>query len=390
MMINVGFLLSDIAYGGAAISAYHLIKNLDKSKYNVHIFVNNFIQEEFAEDFKKHCVSLNKVSLPVIQSFSKCQKNTSNLKALFFHQLYRSRINTFIELLKAITINILHINTTLFAYIPPIVKSELGIKVVFHVREVITKKKTFTFKLENKWISNFSDIIICISENEAIPFGQSDKVFVIPNPFDFNVINLHKDINRNDAKYIGMLGVLSHVKRADLFLKAVNIIMKKYPDFPFKFVILGAYERGPYWKLFAKILIYKRWYELYYYLLFDLLKMKDKVIFIERTTNILSFFNQLLIYVRPSGHPWGRDIIEAMAYGVPVVANGTSDFYIKHNISGLLAKPNDAEDLAKKIYYLACDEKLREKFVINAKYQIKEQCDVFKHVATIENIYDGI
>ena len=95
----------------------------------------------------------------------------------------------------------------------------------------------------------------------------------------------------------------------------------------------------------------------------------------------------MLIYVRPSGHPWGRDIIEAMAYEVPIVANGTSEFYIKQNFTGILAKPNDAEDLANKIYQLAINERLRKKFIANALNQIKIQCDAESHAKLIQQIY---
>jgi glycosyltransferase involved in cell wall biosynthesis len=387
--INIGFLLNDIARGGAAKSIYLLIKNLDKKKYAIYLYVSRISDQEFANDFMNHCCSLNEVSLPSVYSLGKHQRNTSNCKTILFHSLYKKKIKAFINIIAKHHIDLLHINTTLFAYLPPVIKKETKIKVVFHIREVIVKQKESTFKFVLKWINNFSDAIICISENEATPFEKSSKVKVIPNPFDFETINSKNTKDENNEKYIGMLGSFGPVKRADIFLKAIRKITYKNPWFPYKFAILGANERRPYWKLFAKLIIYQRWYDLYFYILIDYLKIRDKIIMLNDLPDIQLFFDKLLIYVRPSGHPWGRDIIEAMAYGVPVVANGTSDYYIKPNISGLLAKPGDAEDLANKIYYLACNEKLREKFAIKAKYQIKEQCDVFKHVANIENVYNN-
>jgi len=59
--------------------------------------------------------------------------------------------------------------------------------------------------------------------------------------------------------------------------------------------------------------------------------------------------------VRPdlTASPWGRDVIEAMSMGRPVLATGTEDVFVKHGRTGWLVPPNDPEALARVMTQLA-------------------------------------
>lgn len=66
------------------------------------------------------------------------------------------------------------------------------------------------------------------------------------------------------------------------------------------------------------------------------------------------------LVLRPdlTGHPWGRDVIEAMSQGRPVLAAGKSEVFIKPGETGELVKPGDAEALASAMAALADRERL--------------------------------
>jgi glycosyltransferase involved in cell wall biosynthesis len=66
------------------------------------------------------------------------------------------------------------------------------------------------------------------------------------------------------------------------------------------------------------------------------------------------------LVLRPdlTGHPWGRDVIEAMSQGRPVLAAGTSEVFIKPGETGELVPPGDAEALAAAMVGLADRDRL--------------------------------
>ena len=55
--------------------------------------------------------------------------------------------------------------------------------------------------------------------------------------------------------------------------------------------------------------------------------------------------------VRPSreNDPWGRDVIEATTFGVPVLATGSFGGVVEHGVTGFLFDPFDARAMAEKL-----------------------------------------
>ena len=67
------------------------------------------------------------------------------------------------------------------------------------------------------------------------------------------------------------------------------------------------------------------------------------------------------LILRPdlTGHPWGRDIIEAMSQGRPVLAAGTSEVFIKPGETGELVPAGDARAFARALAELADFKRLK-------------------------------
>ena len=57
----------------------------------------------------------------------------------------------------------------------------------------------------------------------------------------------------------------------------------------------------------------------------------------------------VLIRLTRRGDPWGRDIIEALTMGVPVVATGTDQEFIRNGVNGFLVWPYHPVKVAKAI-----------------------------------------
>jgi len=70
-----------------------------------------------------------------------------------------------------------------------------------------------------------------------------------------------------------------------------------------------------------------------------------------------------------SGEGYGRVVIEAMHFGLPVIAaaSGASKELVKDGVNGLLFKPGDSEDLARAIQILYGDAELYKKMARRAR-----------------------
>jgi glycosyltransferase involved in cell wall biosynthesis len=77
-------------------------------------------------------------------------------------------------------------------------------------------------------------------------------------------------------------------------------------------------------------------------------------------------------------NPWGRDILEALAIGLPVLACGTYDRFVKPGVSGYLYHHDDKFDpleMATDIAALAADPLQREMMSAAAVECVRTECD---------------
>ncbi len=96
------------------------------------------------------------------------------------------------------------------------------------------------------------------------------------------------------------------------------------------------------------------------------------------------------IFVLPStGEAFSRAIIEAMAAGRPVVATdvGGTKEAIEDGVSGFVVPPVDAAVMVERIFALATDEKLRQKFGAEARKRVEALFTIEKNVEKTELIY---
>ncbi|MBW7843826.1 MAG: glycosyltransferase family 4 protein, partial [Ignavibacterium sp.] len=84
------------------------------------------------------------------------------------------------------------------------------------------------------------------------------------------------------------------------------------------------------------------------------------------------------------------DIIEAMALKKPIVATGTSEFFIENEKTGYLVSPRDPEQMLAKIIELVNEPEKRKEFGEAGYRKIRQMCDLDEYGKKIFNIYSEL
>jgi glycosyltransferase involved in cell wall biosynthesis len=74
-------------------------------------------------------------------------------------------------------------------------------------------------------------------------------------------------------------------------------------------------------------------------------------------------------------NPWGRDILEAMAMGLPVLSVGTDATFVETGVTGVLHSPFDGAALAREIARLADDRDSARRMGTAARARVAQLCD---------------
>jgi len=115
-------------------------------------------------------------------------------------------------------------------------------------------------------------------------------------------------------------------------------------------------------------------------------------VFLGNRINVEEIINCFDIAVSPtlSGDPWSRMIIEFMALKKPIVATGTSEYFVKNGVSGFLVKPGDYRDLAEKIYALYVNKEKRQEMGQKAYNYIYSKSNLDSYRLNMLNVYQSL
>jgi glycosyltransferase involved in cell wall biosynthesis len=116
------------------------------------------------------------------------------------------------------------------------------------------------------------------------------------------------------------------------------------------------------------------------------------------SAHVRALMNESTVFVAPS--VWndtdGQDgiplvLMEAMAIGKPAIASRISGIpeLIQDNKSGFLVEPENARELAEKMWDLANNPKSQENFSKNGRQKIEQEFDIQKSVAQLEELFQN-
>lgn len=191
------------------------------------------------------------------------------------------------------------------------------------------------------------DRFVVLTHEDARSWTELSNVEVIPDPLSFWT----ETVSPLTSKRVIAVGRYSYEKGFDLLLKAWAKVAAKTTDWQLE--VFGSGNREPY-----------------------LVQMKQLGIDPSRcrlngaTNNISEEYLKSSVMVFSSRFEgFGMALVEAMACGLPVVSFacpcGPKDI-VTDGVNGLLADPEDVEQLADKLLLLTADEALRRRLAANA------------------------
>ena len=354
--------ISHCGGGGAPKSLVLLLKSLDKSKYDPVVLLRKF-GSAIEGFFKRECVKTYIKNLSVFGVNTHSPK-LSAIGILDFLIYFLPNIIEVYRIIKNENIDLVYINSSVF--ITPGVASWLaGVKVVWHIREVIPDSKIG--KLEKRLIEFISSDIIAISKEVQKQFDKRKTILIYNgiNPEEFKP-NSEKEVIRkkyglNDEETIFThIGQLSPAKGSFIFLKAARILIEA--GYKVRFWVIGGHSGNSTNDFTTRIknvvkhlLRHKDCKEELEKFARDL-AIADKIIFTGYRDDVPNFISLSDAIVAPNLQPegFGRVLIEAGALRKPVISTDippTSEIVIDGK-TGILVEPKSPEALAEAMIYI--------------------------------------
>ncbi|GAV26216.1 glycosyl transferase [Carboxydothermus islandicus] len=371
-MKKILFILSNLNLGGAERVTLNLIRNLDKSKYEITLFIienKGQLWDEIPENVKL-VVGSNK--------FKRIRYSIFKI----FKKLYMEAKNC------DIIIGASEFIPTYFAYFI----SKLTKKPMIGWIHTLIDEQT---KLMGRKELLFSKIIYRRIKNIVVPSNFAKESFikwlklsdkynkqnikVIYNIFDTQIykknINLDRYKKIFERPLLISIGRLEYSKGFDILIKAFSILVKK--NYEYNLVILGE---GSEREKLEKLAIENN--------------LLNNYIFLPGfINNPLPFLKKSEIFILPSRYEGlGMVILEAFYTGTPVIAannqSGVNEL-LKDNENGLLFQNEDVNDLVDKITLLIMNKDLRD----NYKNRGKEVLNNFMYSKIVrhwEELFDRL
>jgi glycosyltransferase involved in cell wall biosynthesis len=259
---------------------------------------------------------------------------------------------------------------------------------VLHVRTMNPANAITRFYA--RYMSRAFRHVIFISENERARFiecgfdGETTPHTVLPNPVDPALFELSPVANPDRPLRVVFFGGLDAVRAPDRLIAVAQRLKHRNAN-----VQIDVFGRSP---PYRKWLIFERRNDVALGRQIEQAGVADIVRLRGYTLNPEREMAASDLVIRPSrlSDPWGRDVIESMAVGVPVLASGTYQGFVRDGETGVLIDPWSPEAAADWIARLAADRALCRRFGAAARQRARMLFDPARYAARVGEIYDEV
>jgi glycosyltransferase involved in cell wall biosynthesis len=249
-------------------------------------------------------------------------------------------------------------------------RREFGFHLVWQIREVLNEKLVGrVYRGIARAIARTADRVVGISSMEVKPFQPYCPVDVLHNSVSPDWVRPASPPEAASTPLrVAMAGAYRPSKGVAEFIQMAEIVAQNVQGV--EFFLFSPHPIPPrYRRLFEQAGRFLSVFSEKLAISLDLVKNLSSAV-LKQTVNVtfdhplrLDDYCQTAVYVRSdnSGSPWGRDIIEAMWAGVPVVATGTSQEFVIDGETGYLVPPGNVNLLAEQVTKLLADPALRNR-----------------------------
>jgi glycosyltransferase involved in cell wall biosynthesis len=327
----------------------------DKEDYECHFITNGGDSLERLDDLTKIKIRVNKFS--------------RGIKNIFFAKNFYKNVK---EYCKDSDINLIHTYHRFPEYIATRVSRETKIKSVGTVLSFVNKYKKLSFRSDH--LITVSNAITSHLVNKFHIEPKKITTMYLPNESlnESQDIYLKTNLGIEDHKKVLLfMGRINFIKNIDNLLKAYKIVNKHSPDT--LLLLCGNVESE---------------------------KIKDQIKNVKAPIKVLEprKNNQLLyqladIVVLPSRvDPLPFVMVESGAFKKPFIGGNTGGIaeFIEDGKNGLLADPENPEQLAEKIVYLLNNPEIGKILGENLFEKVSRLCDYNNYFNEVEKIYNSL
>lgn len=355
--MNILYLDKEGGFGGSSRSLYFMIKSVNRSRFKPFVVFRE--KGKIFEAYKALGVEHTFVCrrMPV---YKPSKRKNLYVLALFLGRWnhFGKSLRTLCKIVETERIDLVHMNHDSFFVYAKGLKGRTRAKIVIHMRTMLPVNIFAAWQA--KKIASFADGLVFISENELDRFRKLYPGKIPPYRIIHNIVGATSEAGNaclipslsEGAFKVLYLGNMSHSKGADRLLRiAQECSLRGIRNTIF--VVCGMdrteksfLHRGKSLSDSARDAGLERFFR-----------------FMGHQANPDPFLKAADVVVRVSrdNDPWGRDVIEALYYGKPVLATGSYDKFVESGVNGFLFPSFDAALVAEKLIALAkCPDEIQK------------------------------
>jgi len=375
-------------YGGSSRSLYESIAHIDKSRVDVEVWCKRFGPIQTKYTAINIPVSVQD-KMPKISSLPRFSRNLFVFSQFAVHWLSTAVFRK--QLVKAShSFDIVHFNHESLFLLAQWLKPRTAAKLSMHIRTNLYG--TSFCRWQNRTIANNIEQLVFITENERHTFnhlaGSNKKDTVIYNIVVPEDPNPHTNIPNDNRFKIACLSNYAWVRGVDRTAE-IAVALRARNCRNIQFVMAGdmtlshslpgelgktARAGGSFREYVEKIGVS------------DMFHFLGHVSDPER---VLASCDALIKPTREA-NPWGRDIIESLAVGKPVISIGTYNTFVKDRVSGILLEKFEAAEMARRIVELADNRELATKLGQAGRENVIQLCDGAARAQDLLGVWEGL
>ena len=374
-------------HGGSSKSLYTSILHLDLNEVNVEVWCKRkgSIQQRYM-DIGVCCRV--KPDMPKVSALPRLSRNTY-AHAVFLWQFVRA-YHFRAELLDEINnrFDVVHFNHESLAWLGVWLRSRTNAGFVLHNRTML--RDSFFARAQIRAMNTAADDVIFITENEqenVRRLGIGNLGSVIYNPVESykKPSKCHQLESDRTTFKVCCLSNFSWNRGLDRLVEVAEVL-KSRKRTNIQFVVLGeAALSGSLPGELGKIA--RNGGTLVDYAV--LKGVSDMFMFLGHVSKPESvlFVCDMVVKLSRELNPWGRDILEGMAMGKPIIGIGTYEGFVKNDETGYLLSHYDAKHIADKIVYLADNPEKSSRMGLNARKLVEEKCNGVKRAHDLVQVW---